>query len=734
MTVGSRVIIVSNRLPVTLKSAGGQIEIVPSSGGLATALRGWHQKIGGPWVGWTGHTGSLDGEHFSAARDALAADGLVPIELSSADVSGYYADFSNGVLWPLCHYLLDRVPVAEHDWRTYQAVNARFADAVAGCYRPGDIVWVHDYHLMLVPRLLRARIPDARIGFFLHVPFPSSEVFRILPWRAELLDGMLGADQIALHTYGYLRHLTMAVLHILGVEPNVDRLRYKGREVRLKALPIGIDGARFAALAATPEVRVEADAIRHESRGRRILLGVDRLDYTKGLPRRLLAFERLLARPEWRDRVRLIQVAVPTRSGVESYRGFKRSVEALVGRINGEYGSIEALPVHYLHGTVPFSRLVALYLAADVMVVTPVRDGLNLVAKEFVASRVDDDGVLVLSELAGAATELGEALVVNPYDVDGMADTLDQALTMPPAHRAARMRALRVRVLANSVDRWAEEFSTALASTPVTAFCGEDTISPRALHEQCASRVGLGPLVLVLDYDGTLQPIAPTPDLAQPDEALLELLRRLADRAGTCVHVISGRPRDVLERWLGDLPIDLWAEHGFWHRPLGRVDWIAAAPLPEGWREKVQPIVAHFTAATPGSSVEVKSASLAWHYRLADPEFGARQAHELRMLLGDALSNQPLEVREGKKVLEIRLRGVHKGMPIAQIVVTAGPSALVIAVGDDATDEDMFAALPASGAGVHVGDEPSRAAYRLASPSSVREWLELVVASPGRPE
>ncbi|MEP7306677.1 MAG: bifunctional alpha,alpha-trehalose-phosphate synthase (UDP-forming)/trehalose-phosphatase [Acidobacteriota bacterium] len=729
-----RLICVSNRLPITVRVDHGRPSLVRSSGGLATALCDGHQKAGGVWIGWPGVTGSLDAPEFACVRETMAADRLVAVELSAADVKGYYEDFSNGVIWPLFHYLLDRVPVAEHGWRQYQRINEKFADVVASHYRAGDLVWVHDYHLMLVPRLLRQRIPDARIAFFLHIPFPSSEVFRILPWRTEILQGLLGADLIGLHTYGYVRHLAMAVLHILGVEPAVDCVRYQGRDIRLQARPVGIDAASFEALAATPEVRAEADAIRRASGGRRLLLGVDRLDYTKGLPRRLLAVERLLAQPEWRDRVRLIQVAIPTRDRVESYRGFKRTVEQFVGRVNGECGTVEALPVHYLYGTVPFPRLVALYLAADVMVVTPLRDGLNLVAKEFVASRVDDDGVLVLSEFAGSACELGEAVIVNPYDVDGMVTALDLALRMPAAERTMRMRALRARVSENTVERWVDGFARTLAETPRTACPPEHPLQPEALHRTLRPMLTARPLALVLDYDGTLVPIASTPNQAIPNQRLLRLLGQLADRPDTVVHIVSGRPRELLEAWFGALPIALWAEHGFWHRARNGTTWLAAAQeLPDGWRRKVEPILEHFTAATPGSFIEFKSASMAWHYRLADDEVGTRAAHELRMLLGDALSNQPLEVREGKKVLEVRMRGVHKGFAIERMVSAADGPAAIIAAGDDASDEEMFAALPSGSAAIHVGEGCSRAAFWLSSSDDVREWLELILETDPRP-
>ncbi len=722
-----RLLIVSNRLPVTAqRDHEGAVTFVPSVGGLATALSGRRRDAADLWLGWTGDA--------SESRAAVTLDGhdggrrLISIPLTPAEISGYYEHFSNGVLWPLFHYLLDRVPVEEHDWLAYQQVNRRFADAVIESYRPGDRIWIHDYHLMLVPQLLRAHLPDARIGFFLHVPFPSSEVFRILPWRAELLEGLLGADVIGFHTYAYVRHFAMAVLHILGIEPNVDCVTQGRRTVQLKAVPLGIDAAGFAALAQRDDVRREAAQIRREAGGRRILLGIDRLDYTKGLPRRLLAFERLLATSEWRDRLRLIQIAVPSREHLDSYRDFKGTVEQLVGRINGQHGTIESQPIHYLHQTVTRERMTALFLAADVMLVTPLRDGLNLVAKEFVASRCDDDGVLVLSEFAGAAAELGEAVIVNPYDVDGLADALDQALRMRPEERIARMRALRSRVMTNTVDVWASTFIDGLTERGAAPGSAQ-TLEPAELSEALGPLIDASPLDLVLDYDGTLVPIQATAAIALPDPELGALLELLCGCAGLRVHLVSGRSRDTLEHWFGDLPLTLWAEHGFWSRPSHSRMWAGATPLADGWDEKVRPIIEHFTTATPGAWLEAKSASLSWHYRLADPEFGARQAHELRMWLGDALSNQPLEVREGKKVVEVRLRGIHKGQAISQILAAGSPSTTIIAVGDDATDEDMFVALPPErAAGVHVGRDTSQAQFSLATPSALRQFLNSLLS------
>lgn len=722
-----RVLLVSNRLPVTVAVEEGRATMVPSSGGLATALRAWHQMAGGCWVGWPGILGHLSADDRTTIDAALESDSLATVELTEREIGGFYETFSNSVIWPLFHYMLDRVPLDNHEWATYVSVNEKFAEAVVSRYQPGDVIWVHDYQLMLVPALVRARLPHAKIGFFLHIPFPSSEIFRTLPWRAEILEGLLGADLIGFHTYGYVRHFSMSVLHVLGIEPDVDCVRCDAREVKLKALPIGMDAAAFAALAATPAVQQEAANIRRDAGGRQILLGVDRLDYTKGLPRRLLAFQALLEQAEWRDRVRLIQIAIPTRRGVESYRGFRQSVEELAGRINGECGTVGAVPLHYLYGTVSLPRLVALYLAADVMVVTPLRDGLNLVAKEFVASRIDNDGVLILSEFTGAASELGESLTVNPYDVAGLTAAMSRGLSMTASERTARMTALRARVSSNTIDRWAGSFIAAVHGASVIPAIRSRAVDVETLQRALAPVLSATALTMVLDFDGTLVPIADSPALSQPDEALLRLLRGLADRSRTEVHVISGRGCDSLERWLGHLPVTLWAEHGFWRRPPGGL-WQAAGVPPEGWRNKVIPILEHFTAATPGSWIEEKRASVSWHYRLADVTFGAHQAHELRMLFGDALSNQPLEVREGKKVLEIRLRGVHKGHAVHRILDAAPPGSGTIAVGDDATDEDMFAALPQvqPSASIHVGSGPSNAQYWLADPAALREWLQLL--------
>lgn len=714
----SRLLLVSNRLPVTVKAEKDQVSVVRSPGGLATGLRGPHERSGGLWIGWPGDVSRLSGTQRSEVERQLSALRCVPLYLSPSEVSRYYEGYSNRVLWPLCHYLLDRIPRQDRDWEAYARVNERFAELVARHYQPGDTIWVHDYQLMLVPGLLRKRLPEARIGYFHHIPFPSSEMFRTLPHRKELLRGLLGADVVGFHTPGYVHHFSSTLLRVLGLETEMDFVTHEGRTVRLGAFPMGIDAAAFERLAEDPGVLGEVSVIRERGAGQRLLLGIDRLDYTKGIPRRLLAVQRLLERePAWRGRLRLIQVAVPSRTQVEDYAAYRDKVDELVGRINGLYGSVHNVPIHYLYRSFNERQLVGLYRAADVMLVTPIRDGMNLVAKEFCASRSDEDGVLILSEFAGAATELRDAVIINPYDVESMADAIELALKMPVEERRRRMRVLRSQVKSRDVHWWVSHFLDTLEAVPTPS------VRPPAVDEVVARLKGAGQRVLLLDYDGTLVGTAPRPELAVPDPELLTLLERLAALPGTQVHVVSGRLKETLEEWLGALPMSLHAEHGLWSRSRPGEPWRMLEGMSSEWKALARPLMDAFTARVPGSFVEEKTTSLAWHYRLVDPGFGAWQSRELRMKLLEALAQSPLEVLPGDKVVEVRPRGVNKGRVVGQALEGTEPGALVVAFGDDRTDEDLFAALPEGALSVHAGGKPSRAMYRVSGPAEVRKVL-----------
>ena len=708
-------VIVANRLPVAVAGPPERPALRPADGGLVAALRGLHGAGDTRWVGWLGDPG---GATATALADELAARDLHPVALTTSEVARYYDGFANGVLWPSLHYLIDRLRRdTQRDWEAYQEVNQRFADAAIAAARPGDRIWIHDYHLMLVPELIRRRMPEASIGFFLHTPFPAVDVFRILPWREPLLRGVLAADLIGCHTAGYAEHLRAAAVALLGATAAGSDLALDDRVTRVDAFPIGIDAAEHLRLAASPEVAALAATWRKAGGGRRIVLGLDRLDYTKGFLRRLLAFERLLEGwPAWREQVQLIQVAVPTRDRVDEYAAFRREVNELVGRINGRFSTPLWTPIQFLHRTVNPIELAAMYRAADVMLVTPLRDGMNLVAKEYCAAKDDGRGVLVLSELAGAAEELLEALLVNPYDLDAVAAALARALAMPIDEQRARMTALRATVLGNDAPAWAERFLTALAREPATASAPTTPLAGE-LHRIRTQ----GRRLIVVDYDGTLVPFAATPDLAVPDPGLRELLRDLAAEPTTTVAVVSGRPRAALESWFGDLDLALAAEHGAWWRWPGD-RWQAVAEAPAGLAA-VTDVLARITRQTPGSRVEVKERSVAWHYRLVDPLLASRRRDDLIMALAP-LVGDALELLEGARVLEVRGRGIDKGGAVRRLIAAAGvDEAEVVIAGDDVTDEDMFAAVGPAAVTIRVGTGLSRARFRVVSPAALRAAL-----------
>ncbi|BDG03607.1 bifunctional alpha,alpha-trehalose-phosphate synthase (UDP-forming)/trehalose-phosphatase [Anaeromyxobacter oryzae] len=717
----ARLLIASNRLPVTVHAADGALSVERSSGGLATGMKGPHERLGGLWIGWPGDLDGLDARQRAEVDRQLDALRLSPVQLSRDEIARYYEGYSNAVLWPLFHYETARLPPEVKDFDAYQAVNERFADAIAARHEPGDLVWIHDYQLMLVPQLLRDRIPDARIGFFLHIPFPSSEIFRILPDRERILEGLLGADLLGFHTATFVRHFASSALRLLGLPTDVDRIRLGAREVILGVFPMGVDAAQLGAVAASEKVQRLADETR--AGAERLLVAIDRLDYTKGIPRRLLAFDALLrAHPELRGTIRLVQVAVPSRENVEAYAEYRAEVDALVGRIHGEYATPRWSPIHYLHRSLSQDEIVALYRAADAVLVTPLRDGMNLVAKEFVASRSDGDGVLVLSEFAGAAAELAEAVLVNPFDVERTAAALHRALDMPEEERRTRMAALRERVLGYDVHAWARAFVSRLERTRPSV-PADLAPSPAAALRAAIDRAASAPrLALLLDYDGTLVPFATTPELAAPDAELLSLLRRLAARPRTEVHLVSGRPRRTMERWFGPLDVGLHAEHGVWSRFPGAA-W-EGAPLPDmPWRDSVRAILREFAERTPGSLVEEKTAGFAWHYRGADPEYGAAQAKDLSLHLSTVLSNVPVELLPGDKVVEIRVHGIHKGRIATEVARRSPEGTLLLAMGDDRTDEDLFAGLPGGSVAIHVGPAPSRAPLRIPDVRAARRLL-----------
>ncbi len=730
----ARLLIVSNRLPVTVRHEHAQITVSPSAGGLATAMKGPHRNSDALWVGWPGELGRITDEQTKQIECEFEKQRLVPVYLTSNQVKRFYEGFSNGVLWPLYHYDTEKVQRdAWANWNTFVEANRLFAEKAAASAAPGDLVWVHDYQLSLMPAMLRRLRPDVTIGFFLHIPFPSSEVFRILPWRNEILEGMLGADLIGFHTFSYLRHFRQTVTSVLRFPTRGETIAIGDREARLGVFPIGIDAAYFTGLAEDPEIRKETARLVEEAGGRRILLGVDRLDYTKGLPRRLLAVERFLERnPEWRDKIRFLQLTVPSRSQVESYARLRKELDEIAGRINAAHGTFGSLPVHYLVRSVDDRALAALYAAADVMLVTPVRDGMNLVAKEYVAMRSNADGVLILSEFAGAAAEMTEALIVNPFDIDQLAQYMKRALTMPRSEVQRRMKRLRQRVIGYDAFAWAEDFIAGLKEMATSSVPARPGMTPPGDVDTLAERLkSLPSLTILLDYDGTLVPFSDDPEAAVPDDELIALLKRLARRPETLVHIVSGRAREQLDEWFGSLPITLHAEHGLWTHPDRETGWKPRIPFEESIRDLLRPLFRRFTRSTPGSRLEEKSAGFCWHFRTAEQDFGQEQAGRLAEAIERFLASNGLEDRcdilRGTFVVETRPAGINKGLAVKELIENNTIDNRMLVMGDDRTDEDMFMALPPEATAIHIGPSHSVANWRIPDPEAARAFLRKLI-------
>lgn len=723
-----RLVIVSNRLPVTVDRRGGKVRFSPSVGGLATGLGSFYRNLDSVWIGWfDGPARMSPAQRQEAERRLVDELRCYPVFLPEAEVRLYYHGFANRTLWPAFHQFTQYTVFDEAQWQAYRRVNERFRDAVLAVWRPGDRIWVHDYHLMPLPGMLREARPGAAIGFFLHIPFPSFEVFRLLPWRREIIDGLLGADLIGFHTYDYVRHFLDSMARLTGWEHQFGQITAGDRVLKVDAFPMGIDYQRFAEASTRPEVRREVAKVHRHVGDCKLILSVDRLDYTKGIPQRLEAFGKFLEdHPERQGNVQLVLVAVPSRTRMEQYRTLKQQVDETIGRLNGEYGTMDWMPVLYLYRSLPFSELVALYVAADVALVTPLRDGMNLIAKEFVAAKSGDEGVLILSEMAGAAMELGEAIVVNPNNKEEIAEAIEQALDMPPEEQAERNHLMQGRLRRYDVERWATDFIENLEATKRAQRhldAHRLTSSARRILEEeyrTAER-----RLLLLDYDGTLLPFSTRIERLRPDADLVELLEELSADDANDVVVVSGRDHRQLEGWLSSLRIGLVAEHGAWIRERDG-EWELSEPLLDDWKAELRPILDLYVDRTPGSFIEEKDFSLAWHYRRTDPSLASERARELQDSLTHLVANLNLGVLSGNKVLEVKSTTVDKGRA-AQRWLQRGGWSFILAVGDDRTDEDMFAVLPQWAASVKVALGPSRAKYSVESVADVRTLLRELV-------
>lgn len=739
---GRRLVIVSNRLPFNVEIKDGLPIFHPSAGGLVTGLASFResrqQSAALPaehlWVGWPGTSIDISLRE-DVIRQALASFKSFPVFLTEEQMEHFYLGFCNATIWPLFHYFPSFTVYQAPFWAQYKQINQLFADALEAILRPDDVVWIHDYHLMLLPKLLKNRQPQLSVGFFLHIPFPSFEVFRMLPgeWRRDILEGLLGADLIGFHTYEYTHHFLQSVLRILGYEHQMSQVQAQDHLVRADTFPMGIDVEKFATTARSDDTEREIRDLRNSLTGVKLILSVDRLDYSKGIANRLEGYELFLqSNPEYHGKVALLMVVVPSRIGVVQYDLMKRQIEELVGKINGRFGRVGWTPVVYQYRHVPFTSLLALYSVSDVCLVTPLRDGMNLVAKEYVTTR--GGGVLILSEMAGAAKELPEAIIINPNDRAEIANALKQALEMSPVEQQKRHRLMQRRLKRYNVSRWASDFLTTLVGMrDVQNRVESKLLSAAARQEIVAHYRHSTRRLLFLDYDGTLTPLVPHPGLAGPDPARRELLRSLAADRKNSVVVASGRERQILEEWLGDLPIGLVAEHGAWLKLIHQ-DWRRVKPLSNEWKRELLPILETYADRLPGALIEEKEESLAWHFRMADPEQSALRAPELIDHLLNLTGKTDLQVIQGDKVVEIRHAGVNKG-GAALYWMSQDDFDFILGIGDDTTDEDFFKALPATAVSIRVGMSATHAQHNIRSSAQVIDLLRaLVDASGSRPK
>lgn len=732
-----KTIIVSNRLPVDLKYCEGKLNVKSSSGGLATGMKSVHSEGNGIWIGWSGlTTDALSTEQELEVDQALAKEKCIPVSLSQYDIDNYYFGFSNAALWPLFHYFQAYTEFELKHWQSYVTVNQKFADVILEHLNDGDTVWVHDYQLLLLPELLRKKKPNITIGFFLHIPYPSYEIFRTCPWRNELLHGMLGADLIGFHTYDYVRHFISSVERIRDVEISFNEISYGNRIIKVDSFPMGIDYKKYnnAALEhnkypenSKSELMKNLDSHNKSNEESKLILSIDRMDYTKGIPNRIKSFEYFLNKyPEYKGKVRLVMLAVPSRENVLQYQFLKRETDELVGRINGEYSTINWTPIWYFYRALPFDDLIDLYVSSDVAMVTPIRDGMNLVAKEYIATRTKNDGVLILSEMAGAAKEMHEALIVNPNNFDQTANCIKEALEMPAEEQKTRLEALQKRISRYDVERWAKEFLKGLkvAKNTVPVQIAQKLV-PDTIQEIASANKKASRKLFLLDYDGTLVGFKNNPEEAIPGPEVYELLDKINADENTEVAIISGRDRKTLESWFGHKDYTLVTDHGAWIRKKGE-DWILLDHLKSNWKDNIRPVMEAFADSTPGALIEEKEYSLAWHYRKADAKMAALRTMELKHVLKTFVSNHTLTVLEGNKVLEVKNSNVNKGRAVSNIVTNTAYD-FIFAIGDDWTDEFMFEELPEEAYTVKVGNVKTVANYYIEQSTEVHELLKQII-------
>ncbi len=721
-----RLIIISNRLPVSVSIEKDELVYNRSLGGLAIGLDSFHKNHNSIWIGWPGITSELIENHKKNIKNHLInIFDCYPIFLTQEEREKYYEGFCNKTVWPLFHYFRENSTFDDNLWNVYKDVNKKFYEIIIEVSKPNDIIWIQDYHLMLLPKLIRDHFPNATIGFFLHIPFPSYELFRLLPWREDILKGLLGSDLIGFHTYDYERHFLSSVHKLLHLDYTMNQLLFQGRTIKIDCFPMGIDYDRYNNKAKESGTKNELKRIREEIGDKKVILSVDRMDYTKGILQRLDAYECFLnTYPEYREKIILIFIIAPSRSKVEEYQDLKKEIDEIVGKINGKFGKIEWNPIQYIYRPLNLDQLVVFYLISDIILITPIRDGMNLIVKEYIASKIDNKGVLILSETTGAAKQLYEAIIVNTNNKKQIIDAIKEALEMPEIEQIERMKAMKKRIKNYNVTEWAEDIIESLIQVKTIP---QDKslrfLTTQKKEELILKYKNSNKRLIFLDYDGTLIKFYRNPKNAKPNDRILSIVKDLVSDSSNIIFIISGRDKQTLSKWFKGININLVAEHGLWTKNHDD-QWKTIEYLNNNWKDQIRPVLRRYVNRTPGSFIEEKEFCLVWHYRNVESDLSNIRSKELVNLLENLTSNEELTILEGNKVVEIKNSDINKGKAISRII-TNNVSDFTLIIGDDTTDEDMFeVGLTIDNAfSIKVGYDRTKAHYNL---FSVDECLKLL--------
>lgn len=718
-----KMVIASSRLPVTVKKVDGKLEYAMSHGGLATGVASVDKSKDSIWVGWPGiASDELNEKEKSQITSELNKRGCHPVFLTKKQIDNYYYGYCNATLWPLFHYFNNKAEYSNFYWEAYIEVNRLFAIEVFKFATKNANIWIHDYQLLLLPQLLRQKQKDAVIGFFLHTPFPSFEIFRLIPEREELLQGMLGANLIGFHTYDYARHFLSSTLRILGLEENIGAIRYEDRLVQVDAFPIGIDYKKYSKGARKRSVKKILKSFNVFNEDMKVMMSIDRTDYSKGIPARLDAYEMFLEdNPDYIGKVQMIMIVSPSREEIDAYKDLLETIEQKISRINGAFSTTDWTPIQYRHQTVEFEELSALYSLADVMLVTPYRDGMNLVAKEYVAAHHKGKGVLVLSEMAGVATELPEAVLVNPSSALEVSRSFLTALEMPLSEQKERMSAMQNRISEYTIHKWANDFFDQLSRAALKEQSHPKFLDKKQKKTLISEYNNAKNRLILLDYDGTLRNYVKSPDprLARPTAKVKKVLKKLNDDPKNRVIIVSGRPKTTLELFFKDVGLGLIAEHGGWVFEAGQ--WIKSNVTSKRWKRSVLPVMKQFATRTPGARVEEKDFSLVWHYRQVSADLAYVRNVELKRELQNVMDEE-IDVFEGQKTLEIKPKSMHKGALVTEIL-TSKMWDFIMVVGDDYTDEDIFDVMPERAYTINVGRNTTAARFQLDNVPSVIDLI-----------